>query len=234
VIVLVAMSEEAEPFLARASRVGVPEAIGRAEHRALDIDGLDVLLVQSGIGLVNAAGAATSAILRAGRPLAVLSAGTAGGMGSAVRVGDVVVGGDYVNLDADARAFGYELGQVPGMPPRYSADAGLIAAARSFADTVPDAAWSLHEGLTASSYSFMTSHRAGDVRKDFPDVAAVDMESVAIAQTSFVHGVPFLSVRGISDLADAEAAGSFESNAPLAAEHSADVALHIARASLLG
>ena len=35
----------------------------------------------------------------------------------------------------------------------------------------------------------------------FPDAVAVDMESAAIAQTCWLHGVPFLSLRIISDVA---------------------------------
>ncbi|MDM4763962.1 5'-methylthioadenosine/S-adenosylhomocysteine nucleosidase [Galbitalea sp. SE-J8] len=230
IVVLVAMPEEAAPFLARASAASEPRTVGMSEQTVLEIDGLDVLLVRTGIGLVNAAGAATAAILRAGRPLAVLSAGSAGGMAGRVRVGDVVLGGDSVNLDADARAFGYALGQVPGMPRRYRADPALLASAHA----APVEDFAVHEGLTASSYSFMTDARAGRVRTDFPEVAAVDMESVAIAQTCFAHGVPFLSIRGISDLADGEAPGSFDENLPLAAERSAIVTLHVAREALAG
>ena len=56
-------------------------------------------------------------------PRVLVSAGSAGGLGVGVRVGDVVVGSSYVLADADARAFGYVLGQVPGMPASYPADA---------------------------------------------------------------------------------------------------------------
>lgn len=230
VVVLVAMDEEAAPFLERASERSAPVSVGRSEQTVLDIDGLDILLVRTGIGLVNAAGATTAAILRTGRPLAVISAGSAGGMGGRVRVGDVVLGGDSVNLDADARAFGYALGQVPGMPARYPADPVLLASAHA----APVEDFTVHEGLTASSYSFMTDERAGRVRQDFPDAVAADMESVAIAQTCFAHGIPFLSIRGISDLADEDAPGTFEENLPLAAERSALVTLHVAREAVAG
>ena len=62
-------------------------------HRSVVVDGLPLLLVKSGIGFVNAAGATTSAILETeGAVCLVVSAGTAGGLGSEVEVGDVVVG----------------------------------------------------------------------------------------------------------------------------------------------
>jgi len=46
----------------------------------------------------------------------------------------------------------------------------------------------------------VTEGRARDFRQAFPTVAAVDMESAAIAQFAHVHAMPFVSVRGISDL----------------------------------
>ena len=47
---------------------------------------------------------------------------------------------------------------------------------------------------------FVTEGRARALRVAFPDVAAVDMESAAIAQFAHVHDMPFVSVRCISDL----------------------------------
>lgn len=228
-IVLVAMEEEARPFLERASDIGEAVAVGGSLHRDVVIDGTALLLVQSGIGFVNAAGAATSAILRAeligGRVGAVVSAGTAGGLGPGLRVGDVAVGAEYVNLDADARVFGYRIGQVPGMPASYAGDAQLHA--RALVGATKRATWSVHSGLFASSDSFMTPEKFARIEHDFPGITATDMESIAIAQTCHVHGVPFVSIRGISDLAGPQGAGEFDSNAPAAAERSAEVVLSV-------
>jgi len=229
VVVLVAMDDEAAPFLERAEVVGEPRRVGGAVHRSVVVDGLPLLLVKSGIGFVNAAGATTSAILETeGAVRLVVSAGTAGGLGSEVEVGDVVVGSEYLNLDADARVFGYALGQVPGMPPTYHAEESLLAAATALPLPV-DATWHVRPGLLASSYAFMTDDRSLTVRESFPTVAAADMESIAIAQISHVHGVPFLAVRGISDLAGVSAAEVHEENLVPTAERSATVALHVAR-----
>jgi len=229
VVVLVAMDDEAAPFLERAEHVGDPRRVGGSVHRSVVVDGLPLLLVKSGIGFVNAAGATTSAVLATGgRAELVVSAGTAGGLGEGVEVGDVVVGSEYLNLDADARVFGYQLGQVPGMPATYHADGRLLEAALSL-PLAADAGWHVRAGLLASSYSFMTDHRSLAVRESFPAVAAADMESIAIAQISHVHGVPFLAVRGISDLAGVSAAEVHEENLVPTAERSATVALHVAR-----
>lgn len=63
VIVIVAMEEELAPFLQLAESVTEPEQVGNSIHRASVINGRNILLVHGGIGLVNASGAATSALL---------------------------------------------------------------------------------------------------------------------------------------------------------------------------
>ncbi|WP_083396335.1 5'-methylthioadenosine/S-adenosylhomocysteine nucleosidase [Frigoribacterium sp. MCBA15_019] len=259
IIVIVAMSDEAEPFVSRASRVDEPVAVGGSLQRVVEIDGVELLLVQSGIGFVNAAGAATSAIVRAGSlegvVPTVISAGTAAGMGAGIEIGDVVAGSEYVNLDADARVFGYRLGQVPGMPASFHADEALMEAAVAYdtsvssvssdtgdasgggvASSVSSASgggWAVRPGLIASSDAFMTAERVIGVRSAFADVVdvdAVDMESMAIAQTCHVHHVPFVSVRGISDLAGPDAHDVHDENLALTAGRSADVTMHLVRA----
>lgn len=216
-IVLVAMDEEAAPFLAAAVRASEPRAVGNALQWELEVDSRPVLLVRTGIGLVNAAGGLTAAILHEGgdRPL-VVSAGTAGGLGADVRVGEVVIGAEYVQTDADARAFGYALGQVPGMPARYSGHAAALAAELS--PMMPDgSAIAVRRGLIVSGDTFVSGEHVERVRSDFPGALATDMESVALAQTAHVHRLAFVSVRGISDLC---APGEFEAHVDDAADRS--------------
>ncbi|MDM7832556.1 5'-methylthioadenosine/adenosylhomocysteine nucleosidase [Cellulomonas edaphi] len=216
-VVMVAMADEAAPFLVRASAVGEPVQVGGAEHHHLTLAGRSVLLVRSGIGLVNAASAASVA-LASSSPRALVSAGSAGGLGVDIRVGDVVVGSSHVLADADARAFGYALGQVPGMPATYPADEALAAAA-----SAPRQDLRVHAGTTISGDSFIDAERVSRVREAFPGALATDMESAALAQTAHVFGVPFVSVRGISDLCSPVEAGEFLTHVDDAADRSAAV-----------
>lgn len=197
-VVLVAMDDEAAPFLDLASEVGEPERVGRAELRHVTLAGQPVVLVRSGIGFVNATAAGTSAILRHGVDVPLISAGSAGGLGKDVAVGDVVLGSRLVNADADARAFGYVLGQVPGMPEAYDAAPGLADAVRQAASTV--AGQVLREGTIGSGEKFATADLALRLRADFPDMLAIDMESAALAQLCHNFGTDFVSVRAVSDL----------------------------------
>lgn len=194
-VVVTAMAEEAEPFLARADFVGAPTQVGHARHRVLTLGGHGVLLVVSGIGLVNSATAAAVAISGTA-PRALISAGSAGGLGTGVRVADVVVGTSYVYSGADARAFGYELGQVPGMPAVFDADPQLVEALLA----VQPEGQHVIAGTVLSGDAFIDPSGVDRVRSAFPHALSTDMESTALAHTAHLYDVPFVSVRGISDL----------------------------------
>ncbi|WP_022881410.1 5'-methylthioadenosine/S-adenosylhomocysteine nucleosidase [Gryllotalpicola ginsengisoli] len=224
--ILVAMEEEAQPFLDRAEHHGETFARerGHGMRRDLVIDGIPVALIRSGIGFANATAAAAYAFYTFGASVPLISAGTAGGLASGIRVGHVVVGERYVNMNADATAFGYSLGQVPGMPEHYAGDEELTA--RAIAAPHGD---DVGTGVVGSSEVFVTEKRALKFREDFPDVVAVDMESAAIAQFAHTHGQAFVSVRAISDLCAPDGT-EFLTHVDGAAERSADVVVGLLRA----
>ncbi len=235
VVVIAAMGEEISPFLQRAESVSEPSVHGNSVHRTGVVHGRRALFVQGGIGLVNAAGAATSALLLANTqhhdalPPLVISAGSAGGLGDAVRVGDVVIGTDTINADADVRAFGYQLGQVPGMPasyptPRFLVDASATDASGTSSHRIVT---TVHHGLIVSSYAFVGKERAMVIRGQFDQVLATDMESSAIAQTCHAYKAPFLAIRGISDLCGPASEVDFVDHVDDAAERSAEVSLAV-------
>jgi adenosylhomocysteine nucleosidase len=196
-VVIAAMSEEVSAFtdLFGGGPVLRGPTGGHDEHHLLDVDGATVAVRRSGIGFSNATAAIAHAFHDFGSGIPVISVGTAGGLARDVQLGDVVIGDWYVNINADATAFGYALGQVPGMPTGFTADAGLVRRAREV--TTDDV---VRQAPIGSSEVFVTDGRARDLRRTFPTVAAVDMESAAIAQFAYVHAMPFVSVRGISDL----------------------------------
>lgn len=226
VVVQVAMDEEAAPFLDSCRRIGPDVEFGRARYYPLSHEGRSILLVRSGIGLVNAASAATTAIA-ASEPRAVLSAGSAGGLRQDVEVGDLAVGNSYTFTDADATAFGYERGQVPGMPVDYAPHGGLLDAARRL---VPEDG-THHVGQMLAGGSFVTQSNVKDTREAFPHAVTTDMETTAIAQVCTSHHVPFLSVRGVSDLCGPAADQDFHMSVEIVARRSADAVLAVIRAT---
>ena len=222
--VVVAMDEEAEPFLARATeRATQPLTVGPALVYAVILEGDPVLIARTGIGLVNAA-SALSAVIERFEPCAVISAGSAGGLRSDVNVGDLVIGTDYRYADADATAFGYLPGQVPGMPESYSPAAHLVAAA---AAVIGADRQTVLRGTMLSGGSFVTGANVGATREIFPDALSTDMETVALAQVCATRQCPFLAVRSISDLCGPAAGRQFHLKIDLVAEISASAVCQI-------
>ena len=205
----------------------------RSEHMA-DFDiycgeyaGKNVVLALSGIGKVNAA--LSTALVLQHRPDFVINTGSAGGLGSGLKVGDVVIGTQTAHHDVDVTAFGYAIGHVPRMPARFESDPALCAAAEKAAAAFEHAA--VHRGLIVSGDQFVhSSESVAEVRRHFPDAQAVEMEAAAIAQSCHRFGVPFVVVRAISDLADEEADTSFETFLKTASVHSAKMVLQLIEA----
>jgi adenosylhomocysteine nucleosidase len=196
-VVIAAMSEEVAAFagLFGADAILDGPVGGHDAHHLLDVGGATVAVRRSGIGFTNATATVAHCFHDYGPGVPVINVGTAGGLMHGVAIGDVVVGDRYVNLNADATTFGYALGQVPGMPTGYAPDERLVDLALGSASDDR-----IRTGTIGSSEVFVTEGRARTLRGAFPDVAAVDMESAAIAQFAHVHDMPFVSVRCISDL----------------------------------
>ena len=244
-LVVTAMPEEAQPFLEalpQAQEAAPIHLPGAAQAWSLelpaandDADGAsaaaahELILVRSGIGLVAAASALATALTQVS-PAVVISAGTTGGLGRAVEVGDVCVSQTLAYADVDATAFGYAVGQTPGQPAVFTADPGLVERARTALATLreatPTAAGArIHVAQMLAGGSFVTAANVKDMRERFPEAVSTDMESTALAQVCHAAGVPFASVRGVSDLCGPEAGQDFHIGADEAASRSAAVVL---------
>lgn len=157
----------------------------------------EIVLWQCGIGKVNAA-VGTMRLFNEHHPDAIISTGLAGGIDIAMQVMDVLAATQCVYHDVDCGVgLGCERGQVQGLPTRFDADRQLIEHASSLTLTEGER---LMKGLICTGDQFITDRVRLDVIKgNFPDGMACDMESAAIAQTCYLLGVPFLSLRVISD-----------------------------------
>ncbi|MCE4956180.1 5'-methylthioadenosine/S-adenosylhomocysteine nucleosidase [Macrococcoides caseolyticum] len=169
--------------------------------------GKEVVLMQSGIGKVNAA-ICTTLLIKEYQPDVIINTGSAGGLGASLSVGDIVISQDVLHHDVVATAFGYDLGQVPGMPAVYKADTNLISVAEQ---AIQENNLTAHIGLIVSGDSFIGSAEQKQIiLNHFSDSLAVEMEAAAVAQTCHQFEVPFIITRAISDLANGEANMSFD------------------------
>lgn len=195
------------------------ESAGKRPYHFGEIAGHPVVLAFSRWGKVAAASTATTMIERFGVERLVFS-GVAGAIDPALGIGDVVVASSLVHHDLDARPFIkqyevplLELVEIPTDPTLSAAAeaaAGEMLGAhlpsllseeerRRFGIGAPQA----RRGLVASGDRFIADPaEAQRLRRDLPEVLAVEMEGAAVAQVCFEHGVPCAVVRTISDRAD--------------------------------
>lgn len=187
------------------------------------LNGVDVVLLQSGIGKVAAA-VGTTVLLSEYQPDVVINTGSAGGFDSSLNLGDVVISTEVRHHDADVTAFGYEMGQMAQQPAAFIADAKLMDVAEQALTQMEDK--HAVRGLICTGDAFVcTAERQAFIRQHFPSVIAVEMEASAIAQTCHQFQVPFVVVRAISDVADKESPMSFEEFLPLAAQSSSEMVI---------
>lgn len=184
----------------------------------------DIILVQSGIGKVNAAIATTLLIEKYGAEV-VINTGSAGAVDPSLKIGDVAISTELAHHDADARAFGYKMGQIPQMPARFEAEQRLVqltdqAAQKVGLKTLP--------GLIVTSDSFIADvGEIGRIKENFPDALVSEMEGAAVGQVCYQFGVPFVIVRAVSDTADEEAGVSFDLFIIEAGKKSAEMVLEM-------
>lgn len=203
------------------SRVRV---VAGMSFRTGTLEGKDVVLLQCGVGKVNAAiGAAL--LIELFHPSAVLNTGSAGGLLSNQTFGDTVVSTSVLHHDVDVTAFGYAPGQVPGLPAAFVSDSLLVALADKCLQGTPHT-----KGQIGSGDIFVHDPEViGRIRVRFPDLCAVEMEAAAIAQACHLTGTPFVVVRALSDIAGKESPMKFDEFLPLASKNSSRLVLEMLR-----
>ncbi|NGZ15997.1 5'-methylthioadenosine/S-adenosylhomocysteine nucleosidase [Vibrio aestuarianus] len=212
----VAILKDAINNVQQVSKAGCTYFIGQ-------IHGVDVVLLQSGIGKVAAA-IGTTILLEEYQPDVVINTGSAGGFDASLTMGDVVISSEVRHHDADVTAFGYEMGQMAGQPAAFKADETLMNIAEKALTQMEDK--HAVRGLICTGDAFVcTAERQAFIRQHFPNVIAVEMEASAVAQTCHQFNVPFVVVRAISDVADKASPMSFDEFLPLAAQSSSEMVI---------
>ncbi len=193
--------------------------IAGSEFTSGQMGEVEVVLLKSGIGKVNAA-MSTTILLDRFKPDAVINTGSAGGFDPTLNVGDVVISTEVRHHDVDVTAFGYEYGQVPQLPAAFHSDSDLQAIAEESAKAIEGIR--IVKGLIATGDSFMSDPtRVEALRDKFQGLQALEMEAAAIAQVCYLFKVPFVIIRALSDIAGKESDLSFEQFLEQAGRHSA-------------
>lgn len=183
----------------------------------------EIVLVRSGIGKVNAA-ITTTVLADHYQVDQIINTGSAGGIGKGLHIGDIVISQRLAYHDADVTAFGYEKGQMAGMPRYYEADEQLIEAIQQAAK---ESHLETKVGLIVSGDQFIHSDvEIQRIHEWFPEVLASEMEGAAIAQVAYQFNIPFVVIRAMSDTGDSEASVNFDDFIIEAGKKSAEMVLH--------
>jgi len=219
--IVVAMEAELVHLLA-AVRIEAEGRDGPWLERHARLGRNELVIVRSGMGMVNAA-AATEGLITRHRPDAIVNYGCSGAHRRDVLPGDVVIGDRAVNHSAvHILATGeelfkgseYEVGGETMAASDLASDPALLerthrAAAGWSPEPWPrEAGWPagvpyrdpvVHTGPIASADIWTQAHARLDLLHGRHGTLCEDMEAAAIAQVCALHVLPFLTVKDISN-----------------------------------
>ena len=192
------------------------------------IGGTEVVVVQCGIGKVNA-GLCVQILCDLFDVTHLINTGVAGSLDEEINVGDVVVSIDAMYHDMDVTGLGYVPGQVPQMDVlTFAADPMLReAAVKACREAAPEIG--VFEGRVVSGDQFICDRaKKNEIKKIFGGLCT-EMEGAAIAQAAYVNGVPFVIVRAISDKADESVIVAYDVFEAQAARHCTSIIEHMVK-----
>ena len=174
--------------------------VAGSEYWEGKLEGMDVVVVQCGVGKVNAALCA-QILCDVFGVTHIVNTGIAGSLNAQLDIGDLVISSDAIYHDVDATNFGYPMCQIPGMSVlSFPADETLKQAAFTVADGIHPG--HVCVGRVATGDQFVADKALKEKIIENTGAFCTEMEGAAIAHAAWKNGVPFVIIRAISDKAD--------------------------------
>ncbi len=184
------------------------------------LNGVEVVIVRSGIGKVNA-GICTQILADLFAVTHIINTGVAGSLDAKINIGDIVVSTDVCQHDMDVTVMGYKLGEVPQLGTlSFPADEKMAALAKSVCEKV-NADIKVFSGRIVSGDQFICDKAVKDRIVSNFDASCTEMEGAAIGQAAYLNQIPFVILRAISDKADNSAQMDYPAFEREAAKHCA-------------
>ncbi len=156
------------------------------------INDTSLVVTECGVGKVNAS-MATAILVSMFECNFIINTGIAGGYN--LKQKDVIIASEVYYSDVDATKFGYEYGQIPGMPTKFYPSVEATLHVKSILNKI---GVKYKNVAVLSADKFITNvNQLGN--PNLPSEFATDMESAAIAQACVKSGVDFIIIRYISD-----------------------------------
>jgi len=181
----------------------------------------DLVLVKSGIGMVNAS-IITTLLIKEFDVNKILFSGVAGSLNKNINVGDIVIADSLVEYMFNAIEFGYEIRQIPRMENSVFKSENLLNKIRDILKKD-----SIFYGKILSGDKFVSNLEEKEkIGKKF-DALAVDMESAAVAHCAYILGVEFAIIRSISDSLNSDSVMEYAEFVNVAAMNSKEILLKL-------
>lgn len=222
-----AMEEEVETLLGVMEEKTARERAGSMFYEGV-LEGLPAVVVQCGVGKVNAALCA-QILCDCYGVTHLVNTGIAGSLCADLDIGDLLISEDAMYHDFDCVSFGYPYGKVPGMDTvAFPADKTLVRLAYEAAEAVNPGHTKI--GRVASGDQFVAEKARKEKIIAVTGGLCTEMEGAAIAQTAYRNKLPFVILRAISDKADDSAEMDYPTFERIAAHRCAQVTRSLAKA----
>ena len=201
IIGIIGAMETEVAALKEAMETGRTEVISDMTFHEGLLHGREVVVVQCGVGKVNAA-ICTQTLIREFGATHIINTGVAGSLNNQIDIGDFVICVDAVQHDFNVASLGFANGEIPytGIAA-FKADPLLREKAVEAVRTdAPD--HQVFEGRVCSGdqFIFQISQKEEILRNFGGDCC--EMEGAAIAQVCHLNHTPFVIIRAISDKPD--------------------------------
>lgn len=217
---IIGAMEEEVSLLKDAANITKTTEIAGMEFCEGTIDGKPVVIVQCGMGKVNA-GICAHTLINDFGCTKIINTGVAGSLDNRIDIGEIVVSVDAVQHDFTVEAIGFQKGEIPytGLYAFPADEAMRKAAVESVKETVPGI--EVFEGRICSGDQFISEREQKDkIISDFGGICC-EMEGAAVAQACYLNNTPYVIIRAISDKMDGSNSVEYETFKVSAAENCA-------------
>lgn len=206
--IIVAMQEELEEIKEYVEDINEKE-IRHITFIEGKVEEKNVVLVQCGIGKVNAA-MVTQALIDSYNIEYIVNIGVAGALNPMLNIGDVVIADKLIQHDFDITAFGHSKGYITGVGDFIQTDENLRNKLEKLNHNNKDNEYKIKLGIIASGDIFCTDIEMKNKIYSKFDADCVEMEGAAIAQVCYLNEIPFIVMRSISDSPNGKNAITFD------------------------
>lgn len=220
--IICAMHDEIAELLVVMQNTNITNIGNRNYHHGY-INNKEVVVVFSKWGKVAAA-ITTTQLINLFNPIEIIFTGVAGGIAQNIKIGDIVLGNQFIQHDMDASPI-FKPTEIPILNqkkipnhPNQKLENAIdsfikdfhIHISREHQNNFNLHQPNFHQGIIASGDQFIhQQQQVSHLKKLIPNLLCVEMEGAAVAQVCFEYQIPFNIIRTISDNANDNAVIDF-------------------------